>query len=246
MVLRSAGDYLTDPVHNDTYPAIDPTKASLGGKTVFVSGASRGLGRAMALSFARAGASEIAIGARSDMSSLETEMHEAATAAGIKLPRVLQVELDVTSRESVDNAATAVEKEFGKLDILINNAGIVGAMKPVAETDPEDWWNVFTVNVRGPYLVTRACLPLLLKGGDKTIVNVASVGAHLTTLGLSSYQTTKLALLRFTEFLCAEYGERGLLAYCIHPGNVETDIVGEISEELKTGTSSLSSSLILL
>ena len=187
----------------------------------------------MSLSFAKAGASEIAIGARSDMSSLEQEVHKAATAAGKEVPRALQVKLDVTSRESVDKAATAVEEEFGKLDILINNAGIVGGMRPVAESDPVDWWYVFTVNVRGPYLVTRACLPLMLKGGDKTIVNVSSVGAHLTTPGLSSYQTTKLALLRFTEFLCTEYGEKGVLGYCIHPGNVETDIVGEISEEMR-------------
>lgn len=65
----------------------------------------------------------------------------------------------------------------------------------------------------------------MLKGGDKQIINVSSVGAHLTGRGLSSYQTSKLALLRFTEFIVAEYGEQGILAFCIHPGNIPgTDI----------------------
>ena len=194
----------------------------------------------MSLAFAKAGASDIAIGARSDMASLEQEIQKAATQAGKQQPRVLQVKLDVTLRDSVGSAAAAVEKEFGKLDILINNAGILGEPGPVADSDPDDWWNVWTINMRGPYLITRAFLPLLLKGGDKTIINVSSVGAHLMTPGLSSYQTTKLALLRYTEFLCAEYGDKGLLGYCIHPGNVATDIVGDVPEEMKrTGMSIL-------
>ena len=200
----------------------------------------------MSLAFAKAGSSDIAIGARSDMASLEQEIQTAASEAGKPQPKVLQLKLDVTSRESVDNAAMTVEKEFGKLDIVINNAGILGRNIPVADSDPDDWWNVWTMNVRGPYLITRAFLPLLLRGGDKTIINVSSVGAHLTTPGLSSYQTTKLALLRFTEFLCAEYLDKGLLAYCIHPGSVATDIVAEIPEELKrTGMSTLADMVLL-
>ena len=167
------------------------------------------------------------------MDTLEDEMKKAAAAAGKETPKILQVKLDVTSRESVDAAAVAVEKELGKLDILINNAGVVGNMLPVAESDPDDWWNTWTMNIRGPYLITRAFLPLLLQGGDKTIVNTSSVGAHLTMYGLSSYQTSKLALLRFTEFLVAEYSSKGLLAYCIHPGNIMTDIVADVPEEFK-------------
>lgn len=92
-----------------------------------------------------------------------------------------------------------------------------------------------------PYLVARAFLPLLLKGGDKQMVNVSSVGAHLLNPGLSSYQPSKLALLRFTEFLCVEYGDKGLVAFCIHPGNVPTDIIkgpdGELPEHLKKSVS---------
>ena len=230
-------DYLTDPVHNDTYPSIDPTKASLAGKSVFISGASKGIGRAMSLSFAKAGASQIAIAARSDMVTLEQEIEEAASSAGKPSPTVLQVKLDVASRESVDGAASVVEKEFGKLDILVNNAGIMSNFQPVADSDPDDWWNTWIVNFRGPYLMTRAFLPLLLKSEDKHIVNVSSVGAHLLIPGVSSYQTSKLALLRFTEFISAEYSDKGLVAFCIHPGNVMTDMVtapeSPVPDELK-------------
>ncbi|KAG7002107.1 hypothetical protein G7Y79_00029g064030 [Physcia stellaris] len=231
------GDYLTDPVYNDTYPAIDPTKASLAGKSVFITGASKGIGRAIALSFAKAGSSDIAIGARSNMDTLEQEMGKAAEAAGKRSPRVLQVKLDVTSRESVEAAAVAVQQSFGKLDILINNAGVCENLVPVADSDPDDWWNTWTVNLRGPYLIARAFLPLLLKGGDKQMVSVSSAGAHLHTPGLSSYQSCKLALLRFTEFLCVEYGQQGLMAFSVHPGSVPTGMTtgpdGEVPEHLK-------------
>ncbi|KAL8734361.1 MAG: hypothetical protein Q9166_001559 [cf. Caloplaca sp. 2 TL-2023] len=224
--IAGPGDYLTDPVHNDTYPAIDPLKADLSGKSVFISGASRGLGRAMTLSFAAAGASSIAIGARGDMTSLVDEIKDRATAAKRKLPKVLPIKFDVTSQESVDNAAAVVEKESGKIDIVVNNAGVLSANAKVAESDIEDWWRAWTVNVRGTYLVTRAFLPLMLKGGNKQIVNVCSVGAHAIIPGLSAYQPSKLAQLRFTEFVCAEYGDQGVVAFCIHPGNIPTDIVG--------------------
>ncbi|KAL8721501.1 MAG: hypothetical protein Q9225_001846 [Loekoesia sp. 1 TL-2023] len=235
---KPPGDYLTDPVHNDSYPAIDPLKADLSSKSVFISGASRGLGRAMALSFARAGASYIAIGARGDMTALVEEIKDKATAAKRKLPEVLPIKFDVTSQESIDNAAAVVSRGLKKLDILVNNAGVLSAKANVADTDPEEWWKAWTVNVRGTYLVTRAFLPLMLEGGDKQIVNVCSVGAHVVNPGLSAYQPSKLAQLRFTEFVCAEYGDQGVVAFCIHPGNIPTDIVGGLEgvpDSLKHG-----------
>ncbi|KAL8678153.1 MAG: hypothetical protein Q9186_005485 [Xanthomendoza sp. 1 TL-2023] len=226
--LRGPGDYLTDPVHNDTYPAIDPLKANLSGKSVFISGASRGLGRAMTLSFVTAGASSIAIGARGDMTSLVEDVKNSAAAAQRTPPNVLPITFDVTSQESIDGAAAAVEEAFGKLDIVVNNAGVLSANSNIADSDSEDWWRAWTINVRGTYLVTRAFLPLMLKGGDKQIVNVCSVGAHIITPGLSAYQASKLAQLRFTEFVCAEYGDQGVLAFAIHPGNIPTDIIGGV------------------
>lgn len=239
-LIAPQGDYdVTATVHNDTYPAIDPTKSNFHGKSIFITGGSKGIGLAMSLAFAKAGASNIAVGARSDQSSVEKAIHDAAATAKRVPPRVLPITLDVTIQASVDNAAKEVEKAFGRLDILINNAGILGSIDRVADSDPDAWWNVWTVNFRGSYLVSRAFLPLLLKGGDKTIINVSSVGAHLTLPGASAYQTSKLAMVRFTEFLCADYGDQGVTAFAIHPGNVITDILGPDGppDFLKHGTS---------
>lgn len=172
------------------------------------------------------------------MTAIEEDIQEAASSAGKPVPQVLQIKLDVTSPESIDDAVFAIEKEFGRLDMLINNAGILGQHALVADSDPELWWNTWDVNLRGPYLITRAFLPLLLKGGDKQVVTVSSVGAHAVVAGLSAYQPSKLALLRFTEFVAAEYGEQGVLTFAIHPGNIPTDIVGGLEgvpENMKHG-----------
>ena len=214
------GDDYTNILHSDTYEAIDSSKANLRGKSVFICGASKGIGRSITLSFAKAGASCIAIGARSDQAAVEKDIKDAAEAAKKSPPKVLQIKLDVTEQKSIESAAAEIEDQFGGLDILVQNAGIVGTPSPIVDSNPEDWWKTWDVNVRGPYLVARAFLPLMLKGGDKQIVNVSSVGAFLRGPGMSSYQTSKLALLRFTEFIVAEYGEKGVLAFCIHPGNI--------------------------
>ena len=221
------GDNYTTTLHSDTYEAIDSSKANLHGKNVFICGASKGIGRSITLSFARAGASCIAIGARSNQAALEKEIKDTAVAAKKNPPKVLQLKLDVTDQKSIESAAANIENQLGRLDIIVHNAGLVGTPSSIVDSDPEDWWKTWDVNVRGVYLVTRAFLPLMLKGGDKQIVIVSSVGAHLTGKGMSSYQTSKLALLRFTEFVVAEYGENGVLAFCIHPGNIPgTDIFG--------------------
>ncbi|RSM02397.1 hypothetical protein CEP52_008016 [Fusarium oligoseptatum] len=220
--LEGPADYdMTSVVHCDTYPAIDPTKLDLRGKTVLITGASRGLGQTMGISFAKAGASRFAIVARSDMSATVEAIKGAAHKVGHSEPEILAIQADCSNPESVEALAEQVERAFGHLDIVINNAAIL-SMQSILESDPAEWLSVLTVNVFGPYLVVRALLPLLLKGESKTIVNVCSVGAHCVTPTISVYQISKLAVLRLTEFICAEHGNDGVIAYSIHPGNVPT------------------------
>ena len=196
-------------------------------------GASKGVGRHTALSFARAGASKIAIAARTDMSSFSAELTAAAKSAGKAPPQALSLAVDVSSEGSVAEAAKKVETEFGRLDILLNNAGYLEKFVPPHEQDPSDWWKTWEVNIKGPYLVTRAFIPLILKseGGLKTILNVSSIGAHIARSGASGYQMGKLALLRFGEFLNADYGEQGVLSFGIHPGGVPTELAKGMPEE---------------
>ncbi|EMC93344.1 hypothetical protein BAUCODRAFT_37031 [Baudoinia panamericana UAMH 10762] len=235
--IEGPGDYTTtSTVHSDTYPAIDPSKANHSGHAICITGASRGIGKAITLAFALAGASQIAIGARSDLSSVADAAKKAAKDAGRTEPTVLTVKLDVSDQQSVEIAVAEIAQKFGKLDIVINNAGILDEMKPIVETTPDLWWRTWEVNVKGPYLVTRSCVPLLLKGELKTLVMVSSVGAHVVGAGLSAYQPSKLALTRFTQFAAAEHQDQGLLAFSVHPGNNLTDIIGHgegLSEEFK-------------
>jgi NAD(P)-dependent dehydrogenase (short-subunit alcohol dehydrogenase family) len=110
-------------------------------------------------------------------------------------------------------------------------------MKLLADSDVDAWWRTFEVNVKGPYLTCRAFLPLLLANQDglKTIVNVSSVGAHVVVPTLSAYQTSKLALVRMSEFIAKENAEQGIICVSIHPGNIITDILGPDgpTEEMK-------------
>lgn len=162
------------------------------------------------------------------MTEVERAVKVAAKEAHKVEPRVLQIKLDVASQSSIEAAAAAVEKSFGRIDIIINNAGVLGIKNKVADGDPLDWWNTWTINVRGPYLILRAFLPLLLKspGGLKNILNVTSIGAFIIGSGMSAYQPSKLALLRLTEFVAEEYKDEGVTALAVHPGNIITDIVG--------------------
>lgn len=217
-------------METDTYPFIDPLKLNLKEKTVLVTGASKGVGKAMAISYAKAGTLQIAILARTDLSSIAQAMEEAASKAGRSKPKILCIKCDITNVDDCSNAAQKVEQEFGRLDILINNAGYLETWKKIHESDPEDWWKTWEVNVKGVYLMSRALLPILLRGGDKTIVTTSSGGAIAITPSASAYQGTKQAELRFNDFLMAEYGEEGLLAYAIHPGGVKTDLAGGMPE----------------
>nr|QGA67190.1 C-11-ketoreductase [Monascus ruber] len=226
-ILEGPGDYdVTSTIHNDTYPAIDPLKADLSGKAVFITGGSKGLGRAMVLSFAKAGASYIAAGARSDMTELAKDVAAAAATAKRSPPKFLPIQLDVTDPQSVENAAVAVKSEFGRCDVVVNNAGVLGRFGGILQTDPQEWWQVLGVNFRGPYLVSRAFLPLLLESELKALVHVTSVAAHLLNPTLSAYQTSKMALLKFSQLVHAEFGSKGLVTFAVHPGNCPTDIMG--------------------
>lgn len=107
---------------------------------MFISGASKGIGRAAAVAFAKAGAAAICLGARSDLSLVEEEIQEAAIAAGKKPPTVWIVDLDVSSRQSVEAAAISIGECCKSIDVLVNNAGYHSRFETITEGDPDDWW----------------------------------------------------------------------------------------------------------
>jgi NAD(P)-dependent dehydrogenase (short-subunit alcohol dehydrogenase family) len=228
------GSNFTPTTHNDTYPFISPAKSNLGGKSVLITGASKGVGKATALSYAAAGMSFIALAARSALSAVAQEVKDAATRAGHAEPTVLTLTLDVTDRSSVDAAATAVASAFNNtLDVLVNNAGYLSCFTDMAASDPDEWWREWDVNVRGVYMVTRAFWPLLLASPLRIVLNLSSLGAVTLTPGSSAYGTTKLAVLRFTEFIAQERGGGdGVCAIAVHPGGVSTELARNLPGEM--------------
>ncbi|KAI1488061.1 hypothetical protein F5X96DRAFT_108242 [Biscogniauxia mediterranea] len=221
----------TKTIHHDTYPYISPEKLDFSGRSVFITGASKGIGRQTALSYAAAGCSNIAIGARSDLSGVEQEIKQVASKMGRKIPKVVSMKLDVTVDDSVKAAAEVVTKEFdGVLDVLVANAGYLDEWVPLADSDPSEWWKSWEINVKGTYLTTKYFIPLLLKGKTKTCILSSSYGATMINVGGSAYQVSKFALCRLSQFICNDYSEQGLVCFAVHPGSLKTELALNMPE----------------
>ncbi|KAI1144188.1 NAD(P)-binding protein [Hypoxylon sp. FL0543] len=231
---REAVSNFTQTIHTDTYEYISTKKVDLHGKSVFITGASKGVGKETALSFAAAGCSMIGIGARSDMSDVVAEIKEAAKKAGRNgVLKIVSVSLDVTSEDSVTDAAEIISREFeGKLDVLVNNAGYLPEWLPIGTSRTDEWWTTYEVNVKGVYLCSRYFMSLLLKGDLKTHILTTSNGAILVMPGASAYQSSKFAVCRLAEFLTAEYADQGVVTYALHPGGIKTELAYNMPPEM--------------
>ncbi|KAK6821247.1 hypothetical protein PG987_015647 [Apiospora arundinis] len=208
--------------HSESYAFIDPAKADLSDQTVVITGASRGIGRAAAFSFVRAGCRRVeAAAARPGNSSTSAELD------------VLALAVDVTDNASVEAAAAAVSQRFGGVvDTLVNNAGYLPASERMGEGAAADWLHCAEVNIKGLYRVSRFFLPLVLKSVTaRTVINVGSQGAHYVAPTMSAYQTSKFAVCRLTEFAAIEYADEGLVAVTVHPGCLRTELALNLPED---------------
>jgi 3-oxoacyl-[acyl-carrier protein] reductase len=211
----------------------------LSGRVALVTGGSRGLGRADALTLARAGA-DVAI-ADIQLESSEEDMSEwGALAAAAKQQglvyteqtveeirglgrRAVALRCDVTSREQVDEAVARVVAELGSLDILVNNAGTLDHVAQLPEQSPELWERDLRVNLTGAFNCAQAVWPHMRERGWGRIVNMASVAGTLGGFGQASYATTKAGLLGLTKTLALEGGRHGITCNAIVPGVIGTE-----------------------
>ncbi|KIX92729.1 uncharacterized protein Z520_11581 [Fonsecaea multimorphosa CBS 102226] len=226
----------TQVIHNDTYPFIDSrAKSNHTGRAVFITGGNRGIGKAIAISFAQAGASFIGLGCPDGFGDppVSIEIENAAKQCGRPPPTVLLLDLDVTDSASVAAAAARVQKSSQRLDVLVNNAGFMTPALPIVEAKIDSWWKTLEVNLRGTFLMCKFFTPLLNGTADglQTLVNVNSVAAHNLRPEASAYGTSKFAILKLTEFLLVEQRMQGLLAFSVHPGGVMTQLAGAMPKE---------------
>jgi len=202
------------------------TSETLKGKVAIVTGASRGIGRAIAVMLGRHGV-KVAAAARTehDLLALCKEIESRGSES-------TAVCTDMTAEEDVKRLVRTVIDRFGTLDIVVNNAGI-GVFGPIEETKTEDWDRIMTVNVRGPFMLCREVIPYLKQSRDIAwIINICSVVGVKGYVSQAAYTASKHALMGMTKVLAAEVKQYGIRVHAICPGGVDTALVAEARPDL--------------
>jgi len=210
----------------------------LKGKVAIVTGAARGIGRGIAVAMGEAGADMalVDIGhseGRYPTYQLATRAELDETASQIRKAdrKAIEIEADVTKSGDVRRMVDRTVKEFGRVDVLVNNAGVV-ICKPVLEMDEEAWDRTFDVNVKGVFLCSKAVAPIMIKQGSGKIINIASVaGKTARTPGMTAYSASKFAVVGFTQALARELSSYSIQVNAICPGIVYTKMWEYLSVE---------------
>ncbi|MBT3267606.1 3-oxoacyl-[acyl-carrier-protein] reductase [Candidatus Poribacteria bacterium] len=200
---------------------------SLEGKVALVTGASRGIGRAVALAFAAQGA-DVALCARTEeaLEQVAGEVRELGRQALVQV-------VDVRDAASADAATAATVDTLGRLDILVNNAGITRDTLLMRMKD-EDWEDVLATNLTGPFYFTRAAARIMLKQRGGRVLNISSVVGLMGNVGQANYAASKAGIIGVTKSLARELGPRGVTVNAIAPGFITTDMTSGLKDEHQT------------
>ncbi len=197
------------------------------GSTILVTGAGRGIGQAIALAFAREGAS-VAVNA----AHMETA-EDTATKARELGARAIAIEANVAEEEQVNSMVDRVVGEFGAIDVLVNNAGISQPIVPLVEQSTLDWDRVIDINLRGTYLCSKAAARWMMNHGAGRIVNIASAAGLTGPVMRTAYAPSKAATINLSMVLAVELGPYNINVNTVSPGYILTDLVKNFVQQGK-------------
>lgn len=196
-----------------------PAANCLHERIILITGASRGIGKAVALECARLGATVLLLGKSLDR--LE-KVYDEIMALNLAQPAILNTDLEIASAEDYAKVADAIQEEYGRLDALLHNAGRVGGLTPLAQTPLENWSQLISLHLHAPFLLTNACLPLLRKSNDASILFTVD---ETNKAFWGAYGVSKAAQLSLLSILADELdGDKKIRVNGIHPGKVRTDL----------------------
>ncbi len=188
----------------------------LGGRVILITGANRGLGRALALACAGEGAN-LVINSRG-----ESSLHPVAEEAEGSGAEVLAVAADVSVRAEVEKLVDGAVRRFGRIDVLVNNAGLLGPRVAIAEYPEDEWRRVIDANLTAPFLLSKAAIPSMPEGGS--IINVVSGVSVEGRAEWGAYSVSKFGVEGLTQILAAELKDRGIRANAVDPGGMRTEM----------------------
>jgi len=196
----------------------------LTGRTAVVTGGARGIGFAVAQRM-------LASGAAVALWDIDDAALSKAAAACKASGRIHAARVDVTDAASIGNGVEALMRDFGKVDILINNAGITGGNAPLWQLEPEVWRRVIEVNLIAPYLTCRAIVPHMIAEGYGRIVNIASIAGKEGNPNASHYSASKAGLIGLTKSLAKELAMTGIVVNCVTPAAAKTELFAQMKPE---------------
>ncbi|MGV3583034.1 MAG: 3-oxoacyl-ACP reductase FabG [Methylophilus sp.] len=198
----------------------------LSNQIALVTGASRGIGAAIALALGKQGATVIGTATTSGGAENINTTLKQANIKGLGLA------LDVNNPEQVESVLKQVAEQFGDVSILVNNAGITRDTLLMRMKD-EDWDAVISTNLKSVFRMSQAVLRPMMKARVGRIINISSVVGHMGNAGQTNYAAAKAGMTGFTKSLAAEVGSRGITVNCVAPGFIATDMTAELSEDIK-------------